>query len=322
MSKELSVKLHLLSEEPPPPGFISTGSYALNKVISGDYNGGVPRASITEFCGESSTAKTIFLISTCVQAQKLDYHVKFQDVERSLHAEFAKKQGLDPKKLYISYPETVEDIFEDIEGTINTIRKKDLTTPILIACDSLAVAPIRKELDSLDYEQSETLGMIRAKIIGGALRKLNPLLRKHDVTLLLINQFRSKMAMYGSPDTKAAGGRSLQFYCAVCLSTKSTKKNVLEDELGNARGITGTLVNTKNKVAIPFRECDFELIFDRGLTPDYGLVDMLCKDGLIDDKTTQGWCQVGDKKFRRKDFLDKFRQGDFPELEKVLNLSN
>lgn len=321
MTKELLSKLGLLSDEPKPLGFIPTGSYALNKVISGDYNGGVPRAGITEFYGESSTAKTIFLVAICVQAQKLGYHVKFQDVERSLLAEFAQKQGLDPKKLYYSTPETVEDIFEDIEGTVNTIRKKDLDTPILIACDSLAVAPIRKELESIEYGQSETMGMIRAKIVGGALRKLNPLLRKQDVTLLIINQLRSKMAMYGSPNTKAAGGRSLQFYCTVCMETKSSKKDIIEDERGNAIGITGRLENTKNKISIPFRECEFELIFDKGLTPDFGLVDMLAKDGLIDTKTTQGWCYIGEKKFRKRAFLEKFRAGEFPELNKLLNLS-
>lgn len=320
MTKELLAKLGLLSDEPKPLGFIPTGSYALNKVISGDYNGGVPRAAITEFYGESSTAKTIFLTSICAQAQKLGYHVKFQDVERSLNAAFAQKQGLDPKKLYYSAPETVEDIFEDIEGTINKIRKTDPDTPIVIACDSLAVAPIRKELETTEYGQSETMGMIRAKVVGGALRKLNPLLRRHDVTLLLINQLRSKMAMYGSPDTKAAGGRSLQFYCAVCMQTKSTKKDVLEDDLGNAIGITGRLANTKNKVSIPYRECEFELIFDKGLTPDFGLVDMLAKDGLIDIKTTQGWCYIGEKKFRKKQFLEMYRQGVFPELKDLLNL--
>ena len=169
--------------------------------------------------------------------------------------------------------------------------------------------------------------MIRAKIIGGCLRKINPLLRKHDVTLLVINQLRSKMAMYGSPDTKAAGGRSLQFYCAVCLETKVGVKvgeKMVSKLIGDnkeTKGILGRVKNTKNKVSIPFRECDFELVFDQGLTPDYDLVNSLCRDGLIDDKTSQGWCIVGDKKFRRSEFLDKYRAGEFPELEKTLKLT-
>lgn len=321
-------ELGLLSDEPDYRGFVGTGSYALNKVISGDYNGGVPIGAITEFYGESSTAKTVFITAILANAQKNGYHAKLLDTERSYGAEFASNQGLDPNKLYYSMPETLEDVFEDIEKTIETIREKDSETPIVIGVDSIAVAPIRKELEEDEYGQSETMGMIRAKIIGGCLRRINPLLKKESVCLVIVNQLRSKMSMYGSPDTKAAGGRSLQFYCAVCLETMKGIKTAqgVQDKIKNDHkqvvGIWGRIKNTKNKVAHPFRETEFELLFDKGLTPDFGLVDQLCADGIIDDKTSQGWCILGEHKFRRKEFLELFKAGKFPEISDLLNITD
>ena len=112
MSKELLKELGLLSDEPKTLGFVSTGSFALNKVISGKYDGGIPIGGITQITGESSTAKTVFLSHVFSEAQKKNYHVKIIDTENAYHPEFAESMGIDPQKLYYSNPETLDRDWE------------------------------------------------------------------------------------------------------------------------------------------------------------------------------------------------------------------
>lgn len=128
--------------------------------------------------------------------------------------------GLDPKSLLYSNPESLEEAFADIESTIESIREHDSDTPIVIGIDSLAVLGTRKELSTENFEHSPADGAIRAQVTGMCFRRINPVLRKHKVALVVINQIRSKIGvMYGSPDTNAAGGKSLEYYLGVDLKT-------------------------------------------------------------------------------------------------------
>ena len=245
---------NLLSEEGQVFGFVDSGSYALNKIISGDYNGGFPIGGITEIYGESSTAKTVFLTHAFKGAQEQGYYTVMVDNEHAYSPSFAKILGVDSEKLIYTMPETMEDCFETIEKAILAIREKDKDTPIVIGYDSIGVSPTRKEMEGDLGNNSEIAGALRAKVAGQCLRRINPLLRKHKAALIIINQVRSKVGLvFGDPRTKAGGGKALLYYCAVSLETASAKGDVLYDDMKNPTGIKGTIKCVKNKVTVPYR---------------------------------------------------------------------
>ena len=315
----------LLSEQVSDLGFVSTGNYALNKVISGDYTKGIPIGMITQFHGEASTAKTVFATHILKEAQSKGYYSMLVDSENAYNSDFAKHLGIDPKKLIYAAPETLEECFQVIEDTICTIREADPDTPIVVAYDSIAVSPSKAEYEAEGYEGNNMQGAIRAKSTGACLRKINPLMRKHKVALVIINQIRNKVGvMYGSPDTMAAGGKSLEYYLGVnlkCISNKTS--DLLKDDHKNVIGISGKVRNTKNKVSIPFRECEFELVYNDGLSPYVGVLKQLEGDGLV-ERSGAWYSVIGtDKKFQSKDFTrmlqDPTEQG-FSEIRKLFEL--
>ena len=311
----------LLSEQVPDLGFVGTGSYALNKIISGDYTKGIPIGMITQFIGESSTAKTVFGTHILKEAQAKGYYSMMVDSENSYNPEFATHLGIDPKNLIYAAPETLEQSFLVIEDTIKAIRESDKDTPIVVVYDSIAVSPSKAEYEAENYEGSNMVGAIRAKTTGACLRKINPMLRAKKVALVMINQIRNKVGvMYGSPDTMAAGGKSLEYYLGVnvkCISNKTS--DLIKDELKNVIGIEGKLRNTKNKCSIPFRECEFELLFDEGLNPYTGVLKQLESDGHVE--RSGAWYTVVStgKKFQSKDFVEMMQA---PVDEGVAPLAN
>tara|TARA_R110000824_G_scaffold120991_4_gene276814 strand:- start:555 stop:1568 length:1014 start_codon:yes stop_codon:yes gene_type:complete len=313
MNKEVIKRLKnagLLSEQAHDLGFVSTGSYALNKIISGDYMKGIPIGMITQFHGEASTAKTVFATHILKEAQSKGFYSMLVDSENAYNPTFAKQLGVDPERLIYSTAETLEDSFQVMEDTILSIREADSETPIVIAYDSIAVSPSKAEYEAESYDGNNMQGAIRAKATGACLRKINPLMRKHKVALIVINQIRSKVGvMYGNPETMAAGGKSLDYYLGVnlkCISNKTA--DLVRDDNKQVVGITGTVRNTKNKVSIPFRECDFELMYDEGLNACAGMLKQLVLDNVVDQNGA--WYSWGDVKFQRKEFDNSFLTGE------------
>jgi len=315
----------LLSEQAPHMGFVSTGSYALNKIISGDFTKGIPIGMITQFHGEASTAKTVFATHILKEAQAQGYYTMLVDSENAYNPEFAEHLGIDPTKLAYSTPETLEECFQVIEDAILTIRETDKDTPIVVAYDSIAVSPSKAEYEAANYEANNMQGAIRAKSTGACLRKINPLMRKHKVALVIINQIRHKVGvMYGSPDTMAAGGKSLEYYLGVnlkCISNKTS--DLIKNEHKNAIGIQGKVRNTKNKCSIPFRECEFELMWDEGLNPYTGVLKQLEAEGLVSRSGAWYTVEGSGKKFQSKEFetllLDPQEEG-FSNIRKLFGI--
>jgi len=295
----------ILSKESQVFGYVDSGSYALNKVISGDYNGGYPIGSITEIYGESSSAKTVFLTHAFIGAQREGFYTVMVDNEHAYSPSFAETLGLDSSKLIYAEPECLEDCFEFIEKSIIAIRKKDADTPILIGYDSIGTSPTRKEMDDDFGKNSEMGGALRAKVAGQCLRRINPLLRKHKAGLIIINQVRSKVGvMFGDPRTRAGGGKALLYYCGTSLETASSKSDQMFDVRKNPLGITGTIKAVKNKITKPFQNCEFKLLYDKGIVPEFGLTESYYKDGLA-SKPTQGWYSIDEGKTKhRKADLD------------------
>jgi len=305
LRKELIEKLKnpkTLDQTETDLGWISTGCLSLNKIISGNYQNGIPIGAITQLRGDSSTGKTLFLTSILIEAQKLGYYTKLVDAENAYNEQFARMLGIDPSNLLYSNPETLEDAFADIESTIDSIREHDKDTPIVIGIDSLAVLGTRKEFSIENYEHTPTDGAHRALVTSTCFRRINPILRKQKVALIVINQIRSKIGIiYGSPETNASGGRSLEYYLGVDLKTFRREK--LKDENDSPRGIRGEIECTKNKYSIPYKKCEFELIFNQGLSQFHGLLDEFVASGVI-SKSPNGRCQLGETKFTQKDFIN------------------
>tara|TARA_R110002020_G_scaffold22691_1_gene76372 strand:- start:342 stop:1334 length:993 start_codon:yes stop_codon:yes gene_type:complete len=296
----------LLSEQVPDLGFVGTGSYALNKIVSGKYTKGIPIGMITQFHGEASTAKTVFGTHILKEAQTKGYYSMMVDSENAYNPEFASHLGINPKDLIYAAPETLEDCFQVIEDTILTIRETDKETPIVVVYDSIAVSPSKAEYEAESYEGNNMQGAIRAKSTGACLRKINPLMRKHKVALVIINQIRNKVGvMYGSPDTMAAGGKSLEYYLGVnlkCISNKTS--DLIKDDNKKVIGIQGKLRNTKNKCSIPFKECEFELMFDEGLNSYTGLLKLMEEDGHVERNGAWYTIVATGKKFQSKEFVE------------------
>lgn len=316
----------LLSEEPETPAYISTGSYALNHIITRDFNKGIPVGKITQFIGEASTAKTVFVTHILKDAQRKGYYAVLIDSENAYNADFASTLGINPKDLIYGSPETIEDCFNTIEEVIDSIRAVDKDTPIVIGYDSLAVSPSKAEYESETYEGSNMDGAIRAKVTGQCLRKINPKLAKTKTALVIINQIRSKVGvLYGSPETAASGGKSLEYYLSVNMKTVSNKtSDLIRNEAKDVIGIQGKLKNLKNKESIPFRETEFELIFDKGLNPWSGVLGILESMELI--TRNGGWYTITgtDHKFQKKNFTDLIADptnSQFDEIRKLFDLN-
>ena len=311
----------LLSDQKLDLGFVSTGSYALNKICSGDYQKGIPIGMITQFHGEASTAKTVFVTHILANAQKQGYHTVLIDAENAYNSEFASTLGIDPNNLIYAAPHTLEDCFATMETLIREIREVDKETPIVIGYDSIAVSPSKEEMDKTDYESHQMTGAMRAKATGACLRKLNPLLRDHGVALVIVNQIRNKVGvMYGDPRTPAAGGKSLEYYLGLNFMTSAPKNERIQDDNKSVVGIRGKVANVKNKVTKPFQDAEFELLYDVGLTSHYGVLDHLVKDGIVE--RSGAWYQYkDDPKSQSKTINEGFMTDDkFKTLRQEIGL--
>jgi len=164
-------------------------------------------------------------------------------------------------------------------------------------------------------------GAIRAKAAGKCLRKINGMLRKKKVCLLMVNQIRAKVGvMYGDPTTRAGGGRALLFYCTTSFKVNSNNtSDVLKDDKKNPLGIEGTLRNLKNKTATPFLKSKFKLLWDKGLDPYYGLTDLLEYDGIIERNGAWYTHVESGEKFQSKN-IEKFVNNN-EDIKSLLRLS-
>ena len=323
MNKDVLAQLKgnsTLSDEPVSE-FISTGCYALNRVITGKYSKGMPVGGILQLQGNSSTGKTLFATTFLTAAQKEGWYVKLLDAENTFSQEFGVKLGIDPKTLLYSTPTTLEGAFNDVVSTIKEIRQLDKKTPILLIIDSVAVLATEEELSRDNVgTTSNTDGARRALIFGSMLRRVNTVLKEQRATLVVINQIRSKInVMYGNPETTAAGGKALEYYLSTDLKCVSNKtSHVVKDDNKKPTGITGEIKVVKNKLGIPFQECSFRVEFDKGLDPYYGLEELLKEDGLI-NISSAGRRTVGDIAFKKNTLQELLfsKASSNPELNTI-----
>ena len=274
---------------------ISTGSLSLDLALG---IGGVPRGRIVEIYGPESCGKTTLALHIVASAQKNGGEAAYIDVEHALEPAYARALGVNLDELLISQPDTGE---QALEITEQLVRSGALDVVVI---DSVAALLPRSELEG---EMGESSVGVVARLMSQALRKLAGVVSKTGCIVIFINQLREKIGvMYGNPET-TPGGRALKYFASVRIDMRriETLKNGTE-MIGNR---TRAKV-IKNKVAPPFKEAEFDILYGQGISKIGEIIDLSVKLGLIDK--AGAWFTVGDQRFQGRDNVKTYLQ-DNPE---------
>jgi recombination protein RecA len=245
----------------------SSGSLSLDIALG---IGGFPRGRICEIYGPESSGKTTLALSAAAEAQRAGGTVVYIDAEHALDVNYAKRLGVDTSKLLVSQPDCGEQALEICEALVSS------SSVDLIVVDSVAALVPRAEIDGEMEDQQPGL---QARLMSKALRKLTAISAKSNTTIIFINQIRMKIGvMFGSPET-TTGGNALKFYASVRLDVRRIGSIKDQDS------VTGNRVRVKvvkNKVAAPFREAEFDIIFNEGVSLVGEIIDLGADKGVVD----------------------------------------
>jgi len=246
---------------------VSTGSLGLDIALG---IGGLPRGRIVEIYGPESSGKTTLALHVIAEAQKLGGTAAFVDAEHALDPGYAKKLGVDTNELIVSQPDTGE---QALEITDTLIRSNAID---VLVVDSVAALVPRAEIEG---EMGDSHVGLQARLMSQALRKITGSISRSKTLVIFINQIRMKIGvMYGSPET-TTGGNALKFYASVRLDIRRTGQIKDRDEIvGNATRVKVV----KNKVAPPFKQVEFDIMYGEGVSKNGELLDIGVKAGLVE----------------------------------------
>ncbi|MFF3358314.1 recombinase RecA [Streptomyces sp. NPDC002917] len=274
-----------------PIEVIPTGSTALDVALG---VGGLPRGRVVEVYGPESSGKTTLTLHAVANAQRLGGSVAFIDAEHALDPEYAKKLGVDIDNLILSQPDNGEQALEIVDMLV---RSGALD---LIVIDSVAALVPRAEIEG---EMGDSHVGLQARLMSQALRKITSALNQSKTTAIFINQLREKIGvMFGSPET-TTGGRALKFYASVRLDIRRIE--TLKDGTDAVGNRTRVKV-VKNKVAPPFKQAEFDILYGQGISREGGLIDMGVEHGFV--RKAGAWYtyegdQLGQGKENARNFL-------------------
>ena len=281
---------------------IPTGSLGLDLALG---VGGVPRGRVVEIYGPESSGKTTLMLHIIANAQRTGGLAAFIDAEHALDPKYARKLGVNLDDLLVSQPDSGEEALTICE----TLARSNALDVIVI--DSVAALVPKAELEG--EMGMATMGM-QARLMSQALRKLTAILSKAKTTCLFTNQIREKVGvMFGNPET-TPGGKALKFYASVRIDIR--RKDTLKDPAGNAVGNHVKVKVVKNKVAPPFSEAEFDILFNHGIDKEGSILDTGIENSVIDKKGA--WLQfagelIGQgREAARKTLMEK------PELAKKI----
>jgi recombination protein RecA len=248
---------------------LSTGNAKIDNMLGA---GGLPKGRIIEVYGPESSGKTTFCLSVVAEAQRQGGLAALIDVEHSLDPRWAKVLGVDVDNLLVSQPDSGEDALNIME---TLIRSGSIDVVVL---DSVAALTTKAELDG---EMGDATVGAQARLMSQAMRRLTAVVSKTNCVCIFTNQIREKIGvMFGNPET-TPGGRALKFFSSVRVDVRR------KDQLKDGEKIVGNLVKAKvvkNKIAAPFTECEFEILYDRGICPHGSLLDLGLEYKLIEKK--------------------------------------
>ena len=269
---------------------ISTGSVSLDYALG---IGGVPRGRVVEIFGPESSGKTTLSLQVIAEAQKLGGMAAFVDAEHALDAQYARKLGVDLDNLLISQPDNGEQALEIVEVLVRSGAVD------VVVVDSVAALVPRAEIEG---EMGEAQMGLQARLMSQALRKLTGVVAKSKTCLIFINQLREKIGvMFGNPET-TTGGRALKFYSSVRIDIR--RIGAIKDGDVVVGGRTRVKI-VKNKVAPPFREAEFDVMYGEGISKEGDLLD-LAVDRKIVEKSGTWFAFSGDRLGQGRENVKQF----------------
>src|SRR5678815_1994258 len=258
---------------------IPTGAINLDAAIG---VGGIPRGRITEIYGPESSGKTTLCLHVVANAQKAGGVAAFIDAEHALDIEYSKKLGVDVESLLVSQPDTGEQALEICEILVRSGAVD------VVVIDSVAALVPKAEIEG---EMGDSHVGLQARLMSQALRKLAGAINRSNCAVVFINQLREKIGvMFGSPET-TTGGKALKFYASLRLDIRRVGP-VKEGEVAIGNHVRVKVV--KNKVAPPFRQAEFDVMFDEGISHTALLVDLASEAGII--QKSGAWYSYGDQR--------------------------
>ncbi len=249
---------------------IPTGALAMDLALG---VGGIPRGRVVEIFGPESSGKTTLMLHVIANAQKGGGLAAFIDAEHALDPAYAKRLGVNLDDLLVSQPDSGEEALSICE----TLARSNALDVIVI--DSVAALVPKAELEG--EMGMATMGM-QARLMSQALRKLTAVLARAKTTCVFTNQMREKVGvMFGNPET-TPGGKALKFYASVRIDIR--RKDTIKDAAGNAIGNHVKVKIVKNKVAPPFAEAEFDIIYNHGINKEGSILDVGLESGVVDKK--------------------------------------
>ena len=280
---------------------VSTGSLSLDIALG---IGGLPRGRIIEIYGPESSGKTTLTLHAIAEMQKLGGTAAFIDAEHALDPQYAKRLGVNTEELLISQPDTGE---QALEITDMLVRSGGVD---IVVVDSVAALTPKAEIEG---EMGSSHMGLQARLMSQALRKLTANIKKTNTMVIFINQLRMKIGvMFGNPET-TTGGNALKFYASVRLDIRRTGAIKKGDEiLGNETRVKVL----KNKVSPPFKQAEFQILYNQGISRESEIIDLGVANGLVEK--AGAWYSVGGERIGQgKDNAREYLK-DNPELSQKI----